>query len=138
MLHRYTFFYADDGLVAWTDPVWLQGPFDTLTGLFDRVGLRKNAYKTVSMIFRPFQEAGTHLEGAYKWRVMGKGLTYRSRQRLIIQYPQFCEELVAGSLAVHRQTQHGVDAGGINQWETPPPDGDPQTYRMEFQNTAGP
>ena len=36
-----TFFYVDDGLVASTDPEWLQGAFDTLTGLFDRVELCK-------------------------------------------------------------------------------------------------
>ena len=34
------FFYADDGLVAYIDPGWLQSEFDTLTGIFDRVGLR--------------------------------------------------------------------------------------------------
>ena len=33
------FFYADDVLIASADPVWLQGAFDTLAGLFDRVGL---------------------------------------------------------------------------------------------------
>ena len=33
------FFYADDRLVASTDPGWLQTSFDKLTGLFDRVGL---------------------------------------------------------------------------------------------------
>ena len=27
-------FYADDGMVASTDPDWLQGEFDTLTGIF--------------------------------------------------------------------------------------------------------
>ena len=32
-------FYADDGLVASTDPEWLQGMFYNLTGIFDRVGL---------------------------------------------------------------------------------------------------
>ena len=31
-------FYAEDGLVASTNPVWLQGTFDTLMRLFDRVG----------------------------------------------------------------------------------------------------
>ena len=40
----------EDGLVASTDPEWLQGEFDTLTGLFDRVGIRTNASKTVGML----------------------------------------------------------------------------------------
>ena len=33
------FFYAYDRLVASTDPGWLQLSFDTLTGIFDQVGL---------------------------------------------------------------------------------------------------
>ena len=31
--HYAKFFYSNDGLVALTDPVWLQGEFDTLIGL---------------------------------------------------------------------------------------------------------
>ena len=45
-----TFLYAQDGLVASTDPEWLQGAFNALTRLFDRVGLRKNVIMTVRMI----------------------------------------------------------------------------------------
>ena len=37
--HCAGFFYAEYGLVALTDLVWMQGVFDTLTRLFDRVGL---------------------------------------------------------------------------------------------------
>ena len=33
------FFYEDNGLVASTYPGWLQSEFDTLPGLFGRVGL---------------------------------------------------------------------------------------------------
>ena len=40
MLHRADFLYTDDSLVASTDPVYMQGAFETLTGLFDRVGIR--------------------------------------------------------------------------------------------------
>ena len=32
-------FYDNDGVVASTDPGWIQSAFDFLTGLFDRVGL---------------------------------------------------------------------------------------------------
>ena len=42
VLNRAKFLYADDGLVASMDPVWLQGAFETLTVLFDRVELKKN------------------------------------------------------------------------------------------------
>ena len=44
------FFYAQNGLVTSTDPEWLHGAFDTLIGLFDRVGLRANVSKIVRML----------------------------------------------------------------------------------------
>ena len=43
-------FYADDGMVALLEPVWLQGAFNALVGLFDRVGLQTNSGKTVDMV----------------------------------------------------------------------------------------
>ena len=46
-------FYADDGMVASTDPDWLQGEFDTLTGIFNRVLLWENVRKMIGMIFHP-------------------------------------------------------------------------------------
>ena len=42
-------FYAYDRMVASTDPGWTQTSFYTLTGLFDRVGPKKNVQKTVGM-----------------------------------------------------------------------------------------
>ena len=32
-------FYANYGMVASSDPAWIQGAFNALVGLFDRVGL---------------------------------------------------------------------------------------------------
>ena len=46
-------FYADDGMVAFSDPVWLRGAFNALVGLFDRVGLQTNAGKTVGTVCHP-------------------------------------------------------------------------------------
>ena len=43
-------FYADNGMVASSDPGWLQGAFNTLVGLFDRVGLQINVGKTVGTV----------------------------------------------------------------------------------------
>ena len=45
--------YMEYGFFAFTDPEWMQEAFDTLTGLFKRVGLRTNASKTVGMIYCP-------------------------------------------------------------------------------------
>ena len=37
--HQASLFYADDGMVASSDPHWLQWAFNALVGLFERVGL---------------------------------------------------------------------------------------------------
>ena len=55
-------FYADEGLVASTDPGWLQSEFDTLTGLFDQVGLRTNVRKTMGMVCRTCWAAGVRAD----------------------------------------------------------------------------
>ena len=51
--HQADLFYAYNGMVASSDPCCLQGAFNTLVGLFDRVGLQTNTRKTVSMVCRP-------------------------------------------------------------------------------------
>ena len=48
-------FPAKDGRRS---PAWLQGAFSALVALFDRVGLRTNFGKTVSMACHPFWEGG--------------------------------------------------------------------------------
>ena len=76
-IHQAALFYADDGMVASSDPRWLQGVFSTLVGLFDRVGLRKNFGKTVVMVCQPCQAAGILSEAASGRRSTGAGPTYR-------------------------------------------------------------
>ena len=51
-------FYAEDGMVASTDPGWIQLAFNTLTGVFDQLVLRLNVRKTVEMLCRPCRAAG--------------------------------------------------------------------------------
>ena len=51
--HQAALFYAGDGMVVSLDPAWLQGAFTALLGLFDRVVLKKNVGKTVSMVCHP-------------------------------------------------------------------------------------
>ena len=51
--HQDTLLYAEDFMIASSDPRWLQGAFNTLVGLFDRVGLRTNVGKTVVMVYHP-------------------------------------------------------------------------------------
>ena len=52
--HHNALFYADNGMVSFSDPQWIQGEFSTLISLFDRVGLQTNFGKTVGMVCRPF------------------------------------------------------------------------------------
>ena len=49
----------------------IQGAFNTLVGLFNRVVLQTNLGKTVGMVCHPFQAAGNQLEAAYGRRIMG-------------------------------------------------------------------
>ena len=51
--HQAALLYADDGMLASSNPQWLQWAFTQLVGLFDRVGLNTNTGKTVSMTCRP-------------------------------------------------------------------------------------
>ena len=56
-LHQTALLYADDGMLASSDPRWLQWAFTQLVGPFDRVGLKTNCNKTVSMTCRPCSTA---------------------------------------------------------------------------------
>ena len=75
-MHQTYLFYTDDGMVALSDPRWLQWAFATLVGLFDPVGLKTNVGKTVSMTCRPCPAAENQSEEAYGHKMTGEGLTY--------------------------------------------------------------
>ena len=68
-------------MVALLDPACLQGKFNALVGLFDRVGLHTNVEKTVGMVCHPCQAAGNITQAAYRRRCTGEGKSYRERQR---------------------------------------------------------
>ena len=73
--HQAALFYADDGMVALSDPRWIQWAFNALVSLFERVGLRTNVGKTVSMVCRPCQAAGNQSEAPYRRKMAGEGPT---------------------------------------------------------------
>ena len=75
--HQNALFYTDDGMVAFSDPRWLQGAFSTLVCLFDRVGMRTNVRKTVGMVFCPCRAEGTQSEVEYGQQMTGEGPSYR-------------------------------------------------------------
>ena len=75
-------FYADDGMVVSSDPAWLQGAFSAQVSIFNKVGLRNNVGKTVSMACHPCRAgAGNRTEAGYSRRLAGVGTTYTERQR---------------------------------------------------------
>ena len=78
--HQSTVFYANNGMVVSSDPAWLQGAFSALVAIFDRVGLRNNSRKTVSMACHPCRaDAGNRTEAGYSRRLTEVGKTYTER-----------------------------------------------------------
>ena len=75
--HQSEVFYADDGMVVLSDPAWLQGAFNSLVAIFDRVGLLTNIGKTVSMVCLPgWGGGGNQTEEAYSRSITGVGRSY--------------------------------------------------------------
>ena len=64
-------------MVALSDPGWVQGAFSTLLGLFEKVDLKTNVGKTVRMVCRLCQVAGTQEEAAYENGQRARGLPNR-------------------------------------------------------------
>ena len=106
-LSQAALFYSDDGMLASSDPRWLQWAFTQLLGLFDRVGLKNNCNKTVSMNCRPCSTPGNRSEETYIHIMTGDGPKPRERKRERVTCGDCGREMAAGSLDSHRMTQHG-------------------------------
>ena len=94
--HQAALFYADNSMVESSKPRWLQWAFDALAGLLERVRLRTNVGKKFSMVFRPYQAAGTQSIAAYGMKMTGEGPTYRERQREWVQCGECGKEMAVG------------------------------------------
>ena len=69
-------------MVISSDPNWLQGAFSALVAIFDRVGLRTNVNKTVSMACHPCRAGyGNRTTAGYSRRLTGVRKTFKERQR---------------------------------------------------------
>ena len=88
--------YAEDGMVAYTNPGWLQTAFDTLIGIFDRAGMNMNVRKTVGMVCHPCREAGVRSDEAYTQRMMGAGRRYTERHWERVSCHECRKELTRG------------------------------------------
>ena len=82
---------------------------------------------------------------AYTQRMTVEGRSLKERQRERELCPEFWKELTKGSLATHRQTQHGVakgglesEGGGADRGDGGDRGDDPITYSMAFPVRAGP
>ena len=119
-------------MVASSDSVWLQGNFNALVGLFDRVVLQTNVGKTVGMVCDPCQAAGNLTATAYGRSLTGEGQSYREQLRDQVACEECGELLVFGSLLSHLMTQHGRTAGRRRQWTTLAAVRVHQVYQMSF------
>ena len=63
-------------MVASSDPAWLQGAFNALVGLFEKVGLQTTVRKTVTMVCHPCQAAGNRTQMASGRRLTLEGNSY--------------------------------------------------------------
>ena len=114
--HQAALFYAKDGMVASSDPVWIQGAFNALVSLFDRVRLKNIVRKTVIMVYHPFQTAGNLTMEAYRRSITGVVQSYKERLRKQVAGKEFREILAVTSLSSHLMTQHVRAAGQQYQW----------------------
>ena len=83
-------------MVASLDPRRLQWEFYTLVSLFERVSLRTNLKKKLSMVCRPCQAEGAQLEAAYGRKMTGEGPTYRESQKGRVQCGDCGKEMAEG------------------------------------------
>ena len=117
-------------MVDLSDLVWLQGAFNALVDLFDRVGLQNNFGKTVGMVYHPCQAEGKLTTAAYGRIIRGRGKSYMERLRYQVACGECVEMLAVSSLSSHLMNQHRRAAGQRRQWNTLSAGRMPQVYRM--------
>ena len=138
-MHQAALFYADKGMVASSDPRWIQWAFNDLVGLFERVGLCTSVDKTVSMTCRPCPAAGNQSEVAYRRKMIGVGPTYRTRLKERVECGDCGKGMAAGSLEAHRMIQHGKAKEDKLSWTDAATGGggEPKTYQIELPIKGG-
>ena len=88
-------------MVASSDPAWLQGAFNALLGLFDRLGLQTNFGKTVRMVCHPCQAAVNINQAEYGRRLTGERILYREQHQDWVECEECGEHLAVISMASH-------------------------------------
>ena len=127
------YFYSDNGLIASTQPERTHQALNILTGLFDKVGLRTNTEKMMSMACQTCHTPVIMSVEAYERLTTGIGPTFWELQRMQVQYTECRVEVATGSLLTRRQRQNGVDRGYQGEGTAPRPySGDSKTHRVSF------
>ena len=113
--HQAALFYADDVMLASSDPQWLQWAFTQLVGLFDRVGLNTTRGKTVSMTCRPYSTMGNRSEEAYIRLMTGK-LEQRRNQEWWREGRHQASLFYADNGCLRRPTPSGCSGRSRRSW----------------------
>ena len=72
-----SFFYADDGVVASTNPGRPQSMFDTLNLFFKWVRMKMNFQKTVGVVCHSCRAVRVWSDKAYRRQITGAGISYK-------------------------------------------------------------
>jgi Reverse transcriptase (RNA-dependent DNA polymerase) len=99
-------FYADDGWLASYRPEVLQQAVDTVTDLFQRMGLKMNSEKTKTMSSHPGNAFHSIASPAFSRCLTGEGLTYSARKRQKVDCPECGKSMQEQALANHRLKKH--------------------------------
>ena len=102
-------FYADDGMIGWRGPEWIQGDINVLVILFRRVGLMANVAKSNTMTCQPGAICTGISEEAFSWNRKGEGSTYQELLWWCITCPYCGVELRHGSIMDRHRWLHGTE-----------------------------
>ena len=113
-------FYADNGLISYTNPVWFQWVLGVLIILFERVRLRTNIAKTVAMVCQPGPIAGQHSAATYERRMTGGGDPHHMRQRHRVVCGYCSTDLATTYMYAHLHMQHSRSVQSRPLFQPPP------------------
>jgi len=100
-------FYADNALLASRDPILLQRALDVTVGLFERVGLRTNTFKTKVMTCVPGRISTRHSNWVYNNSRVGL-VSPQDQKRRQVTCDTCDKPMAAASLKDHMATHHGI------------------------------
>ena len=127
-------FYAGDGYISSRNELQLQEAMDSLTALFDHVGLRTNTDKTKSMTCLPGKVRTRLLDEVYT-RMKAGFLTQDEWDQRRVQCDTCGKDLSAASLGDHLESQHDIYQSKVIN-KSLVIDGPPRTFNCE-PNVAG-